>query len=91
MSASDAENREKVQFNHTYAHNGIRRRKTKNKIVDPAVFMLSVTDPKFITWLEDKIANGIKPTRLLEYCLLETWRDGRFDDLCKTLGRKVRS
>ena len=81
--------RDIVRNNCTYALNGIRRRKTQ-KIVDPAVLLLSINDPNFIGWLETKAGSGIKPARLLEYCLVEAWRTGQFDTLCQVLGNKVR-
>lgn len=81
--------RDIVRNNCTYALNGIRRRKTQ-KIVDPAVLLLSITEPNFIRWLEAKAGNGIKPARLVEYCLVEAWRTGQFDTLCQVLGNKVR-
>lgn len=79
--ARGAVNREAARMNRTYVHNGIRRRKSKLP-VDPAVFLLSLTDDALIKWLEEQLREtDVKPVKIIERCIIESFKAGHLKEM----------
>lgn len=60
----------------TYIENGLRRRHSA-KLVDPAVFAISVDDLEFIRWIESKHSETKKSSaQIVKHYLCEAFKRG---------------